>query len=96
MTDSLPQAERWKRMSKSKSRPQRIKMAVGVKVKSLHPSGEEGVVVAVSPHNPRNPISEHGMIEFKVTGPCNSTYLKVGDDEHYVEYEWEKHLKVIG
>jgi hypothetical protein len=70
-------------------------MKVGVKVKSLHPSAEEGIVTSIFLHNPANPISEHGSIEFTVTDPCKSTYLKVGHDEHYVEYEWEKHLKVI-
>lgn len=70
-------------------------MKVGLKVKSLLPSAEEGEVIFVREHNPANPIEEHGTVELRVTNPCNSTYLKVGESEHYTEYNWEKFLKVI-
>lgn len=82
-------------MAKAKPRSNRIKMKVGLRVKSLHPSGEEGEVIFVRVHNPANPIEEHGMIEFRITNPCKSTYLKVGESEHYTEYNWEEHLRVI-
>lgn len=82
-------------MSKAKPRMNRIKMKVGLRVKSLLPSGEEGEVIFVHDHNPSNPIEEHGTVELRVTNPCKSTYLRVGDSEHYTEYNWDKFLKVI-
>lgn len=76
-----------------------MKLRVGAIVEDISPYfhlGMTGRVIWINSFNPLNPISEHGMIEIKVLTVGNSTYLEVGDLEHYCHSNWDQFLKVIG
>ncbi len=54
---------------------------------------QTGIVVKIIPHNPANPIEEHGTIY--VWQDSRTGY---GDDncEHYCHSNWQSILKIIG
>ncbi len=57
--------------------------------------GEKGIVTDIIPHNPKNPVEEHGMVEVKFTELSKLSKLKIGECEHYCEYNWQSSMKII-
>lgn len=53
-----------------------------------------GKVMSIDNWKKSGPLSQenHGTIEIKIIDPGESTYLEVGDLEHYVLFEWEDSL----
>lgn len=76
---------------------------VGDKVKELpmlkHQRNKKGfvaIVTSVEPHNPENPVEEHGFVEVEILEKGTmSPLLDIGDLEHYGHSNWEKCLKIL-
>jgi len=54
----------------------------------------EATVTQVIPHNPDNPLVEHGSISVSITNTNNPQY-KIGDTEHFCESNWVSILKKL-
>lgn len=56
------------------------------------PFGWKGVVVKIRPHNPNNPIIEHG--EIAVWQECRVEY-GLDNCEYYTEWNWRENLRIL-
>lgn len=77
------------------------RLKIGDNVRSIGLfSGIEGIITDYSEWEQDGPLSveNHGSIEIKVTKITNNNryhYLKIGDLEHFVVHNWQKHLERI-
>lgn len=73
------------------------KLSLGARVRDTrHHRGMTGTVIGLTPHNPDNPIEEHGFVTVRLDPehvgkfPCSPI-----DEEHYVDYQWWKTLELV-
>jgi len=72
-------------------------LKVGAHVEDVvYLKGMTGTVIEVIWADPENPVEEHGLVTVRLDPehvgkfPCRPP-----DEEHYVEYEWWKTLKLL-
>ena len=59
--------------------------------------GLRGTVIEVTRHNVDNPVVEHGSVIVLLDPDCVSRFpCSPPNEEHYVEYQWWKTMKVLG
>ena len=85
---SSKDTEAWKNKNERLNEGRELERGMRVQAES----GWIGVVVKIPPHNPENPIVEHGIIYV-----WQEERYEYGADncEHYAECNWRRHLRIL-